>query len=129
MRKKGRWLLAIGVVLAIGLGSVTYSLFIHSGTTTLTVSELRSQAESLYSQPVRVEGKIASGSINWDEQTRELRFALTDDIESLTVVYTGVVPDEFKPGADLVVEGRYHPDEVFEALNLGSSRSFCNLCH
>jgi len=129
LRKRGRWFLVAAVVLAVGLGYATYSLFIHSGADYLTVSELKSQAESLYSQPVRVEGRVVPGSINWDDKTKEIRFALTDDKESLTVVYEGIVPDSFKPGADLAVEGRYRPDGVFEALSFGSRRSVCNLCH
>ena len=129
MRKKGRWLLVAAVVLAVGLSYVAYSLFIHSGADYLTVSELKSQAESLYSQQVKVGGKVAPGSINWDDKTKEIRFALTDDKESLIIVYKGVVPDNFKPGTDLVVQGKYRPDGILEALSFGSSRSICTFCH
>ena len=108
---------------------MVYSLVIHSGADYLTVSELRSQAESLNSQQVNVEGKVAPGSINWDDKTKVMRFVLTDDRESLAIVYKGVIPDSFRPGADLVVKGRYHPDDVFEALSFGSRRSICTLCH
>ena len=86
----------------MGLSYAAYSLFIHSGADYLTVSELKSQVESLHDQPVRVEGKVVPGSINWDDKTKEIRFALTDDKESLIIVYEGIVPDNFKPGADLV---------------------------
>ena len=129
MRKKKRWLLVTAVVLALGLGYAAYALFIHTGVDYLTVSELKSQVEALNSQQVRVEGRVVPGSIDWDDTTKVMRFTLTDDRESLTIVYTGVVPDNFKPGADLVVEGKYRPDGVFEALSFGSGRSFCNLCH
>ncbi|MEE9399461.1 MAG: cytochrome c maturation protein CcmE [Dehalococcoidales bacterium] len=129
MRKRGRWLLVAAVVLAVGLSYVAYSLFIHSGADYLTVSELKSQVESLPDQQVRVGGKVAPGSIDWDDKAQVMRFALTDDKESLTIVYEGIVPDSFKPGADLVVEGRYRPDDVFQALSFGSRRSICNLCH
>ncbi len=129
MRKRGRWLLVAAVVLAVGLSYVAYSLFIHSGADYLTVSEFRSQADSLYSQPVRVGGRVAPGSIDWDDKAQVMKFTLTDDKESLAIVYEGIVPDNFKPGADLVVEGRYRPDDVFEALSFGSRRSVCNLCH
>ena len=129
MRKRGRWLLVAAVVLAVGLGYVAYSLFIHSGTENLTVSALRSQGESLYDRQLRVEGKVAAGSINWDEKSKIMRFTLTDDKESLTIVYQGFVPENFKPGAELVVEGRYRTDGVLEASSFGSRRSVCNLCH
>ncbi len=129
MRKRRRWLLLGAVVIALGLGYTAYALLIHGGTDYLTVSELKLRAESLYGQPVRVEGRVVPGSINWDDKTKEIRFALTDDEESLIIVYQGFVPDNFEPGAELVVEGRYRPDDVLEALSLGSRRSFCNACH
>ncbi len=129
MRKRRRWFLVAAVVLAVGLSYVAYSLFMHSGADYLTVSELKSQVESLPNQQVRVGGKIAPGSIDWDDKAKVMRFALTDDRESLTVVYEGIVPDNFKPGSDLVVEGRYRPDGVFEATGFGSRRSICSLCH
>ncbi len=129
MRKKKRWFLVAAVVLALGLSYTAYSLVIHTGADYLTISELKSQAESLYDQQMRIGGKVAPGSINWDDEVQVMRFVLTDDRESLTIVYKGIVPDNFKPGADLVVEGKYYPDDTFEALNFGSGRSFCNLCH
>ncbi len=129
MRKRRRWFLILVVVLVVGLSYVAYSLFIHGGVDYLTVSELKSQVESLPGQQVRVGGKVVPGSINWDDKARVMRFALTDDRESLAIVYEGIVPDNFKPGADLVVEGRYRPDDVFEAASFGSRRSLCSLCH
>jgi cytochrome c-type biogenesis protein CcmE len=129
LRKRRRWFLLAAVVLAVGLSYVAYSLFIHSGADYLTVSELKSQVEPLLDQQVRVEGKIIPGSINWNDEAKVMRFVLTDDRESLAIVYKGIVPDNFKPGADLVMEGRYRPDDVFEALSFGNRRSICSLCH
>lgn len=128
MRKR-RWFLVLVVVLVLGLGYAGYSLFIHTQADYLPVSEMMSQAESLQDQRVRVGGKVAPGSIEWDDRAKVMRFALTDGGESLTVVYEGIVPDSFKPGADLIVEGRYRQDGVLEALSFGRPRSVCNLCH
>ena len=129
MGKRRKWFLAAAVVLVLGLSYLAYSLFIHSGADYLTISQLKSQAESLYGQQLRVEGKVAPGSINWDDKERVIRFLLTDDKESLAIVYEGTVPDNFKPGADLVVGGKYRSDGVFEAMSFGSRRSICNFCH
>ncbi len=129
MRKRRKWLLVLAAVLTAGLGYTTYSLFVHTGTDYLTVSDLKSQAEFLYGQSVRVEGKVAPGSIEWDSGSQTLRFVLADDGESLAVVFQGIAPDEFKPGAELIVEGKYRTDGVLEATSFGSRRSVCNLCH
>ncbi len=129
MRKRKKWFLIAGVVLALGLGYAVYSLFIHTAVDYLTVSELKSQVESLDSQQVRVMGTIVPGSIDWDDQAEEIRFTLTDGNESLTIVYEGIVPDNFEPGAEVIVAGRPRTDGVFEALSFGSRRSLCILCH
>lgn len=120
---------ALMVVLAVGLGFTAYSLFFHSGADSLTVTELKSQAESFSDRQVKVEGRIVPGSISWDERTKEISFALADDKGSLTVVYEGVIPDSFKPGTDLVVEGTYNSDNTLQASSLGSRRSLCTFCH
>ncbi len=129
MRKRKKWLIFAAVVLAVGLSYVAYSLFVHSGADYLTVSEVKSQGESLYDQQLRVEGKVVPGSINWDEKLKIMGFTLTDDKESLMIVYEGFVPENFKPGVDVIVEGRYRTDGVLEASSFGSRRSACNLCH
>jgi cytochrome c-type biogenesis protein CcmE len=129
LRKRRRWFLVVAVVLVLGLSYAAYSLFSHTGADYLTVSELRSQVDSTYSEPVMVEGKVAPGSIDWDDKTQVMRFTLTDDRESLTIVYEGIVPNTFKPGAELIVVGRYGPDNVLEAMSLGREGSFCNSCH
>ncbi len=129
MRKRRRWILVLLVVLALGLGYMAYSLFIHSGADYLTVSELKLHTKSLPDQQLRVEGKVLPGSINWDDKTKVISFVLTDDRESMDVVYEGIVPDSFKPGVEVIVAGRYRPDGVFQAFSFGSRRSVCNLCH
>ena len=128
MRRKAWFIIAV-LVLVVGVGYAAYLLFSHKGADSLTVSELRSQAEFLDDQQIRVEGKVTPGSIDWDDKTRVIRFVLTDDKESLRIVYRGIVPDDFRPGGELVVEGRHRPDGVFEALSFSSRRSLCSFCH
>jgi len=128
LRKK-QWFIVLVLILVGGISFAAFSFFSHQGNAPLAVSELMLQAESLQDQQVRVEGKIGPGSVDWDDKAQVMRFALTDDRESLTVVYKGIVPDNFKPGADLLVDGRYRPDGVFEARSFGKPSSFCSFCH
>ncbi len=122
------WLLILIIVLAVGLSSAGFFFFVHDESGSLTVSELKSQVES-FDRQLKVEGRVAPGSVDWDDKAQVIRFALTDDRESLSVVYEGIVPDNFKPGADLEVQGRYRPDGVFEALGFGQPNTFCSFCH
>ena len=116
-------------VVAVGLAYAGYSLLVHSETGYLSVGEVKSQADSIYGQQTRVEGKITPGTIDWDSGSQTLRFVLADDGENLAVIFHGIAPDEFKPGANLIVEGKYRTDGVFEATGFGSRRSVCNICH
>ena len=70
------------------------------------------------SRGLRLGGKVAAGSINWDPKKRELQFEITDEKERVTVLYQGVIPDTFRGGADIVVEGLYTPEGVFRATEL-----------
>ena len=124
MRKK--WLLVLIGVLAVGIAYLGYSLFAHTQEDFLSVSAFKSQAQ--YDRQVNLGGKVVPGSTKWDEQTRQLRFNLSDNKESLTVVYQGVVPDDFKVGAEVIVTGKYGKD-AFEATGFISRRSLCKLCH
>ena len=90
---------------------------------------LKSQADSTIGQSVRVLGKVVPGSIKWDDKGKTIRFILADGRESLTIVYNGIVPDSFKPGVELIAEGRYHTDDILEAVSLANPRPFCSVCH
>lgn len=53
--------------------------------------------------------------------------ALSDGQERLTVAYQGTLPDSFKPGTEVIVEGN-HQSGRLEAYGL-VTKSLCNLCH
>lgn len=126
---KKRWLMLVVIILVAGLSYLAYFLLSHQGGDPLTVSELKTQAKSVYQQSVRVKGRVAPGSVAWDNKAQVITFALTDEANSLDVVYQGLVPDEFKPGVELVLEGEYRPDGTFEARRFGQPKSVCRLCH
>lgn len=117
------------LVIIVGLGYTTFLLLNHQEAEPLTVSELKSKAESLQDQQLRVKGRVVPGSIDWDDKNQIMRFVLTDDKETLNIVYPGFVYDNFKPGAESVMVGRYGPDGVFEAQSFGQPNSLCSFCH
>ena len=78
------------------------------------VGELLDEATSVTGQTVRASGNVADDVV---KDGLELRFTILDmsDSEtSLPVVYSGAVPDTFKVGNQVVVEGKY-TGGVFEA--------------
>lgn len=67
---------------------------------------------------VRINGKVAEGSIERSGSGLDLRFAVSDGSTSLPVVFHGVVPDTFTDGADVVIEGNLLADGTFRAKSL-----------
>lgn len=112
---KKRFLIG-GIISFLALAYLGFS-FASSFTYYLTPSELKTQ-DSIYGKKVRVNGKVAPESITWDAKDLILKFHITDDRESLPVIYKGVVPDTFKVGGDVVVEGSYSPQGTFQANRL-----------
>ena len=103
------------------LGAVAYLIYANTQSNAaydMTVSQLR-QCTNCVSQSVRVEGIVQKGSIQRDEATQRLAFVVSDGTQSLPVVYTGVVPDIFNAGIQVVVEGHYAgQNAAFQAQTL-----------
>jgi cytochrome c-type biogenesis protein CcmE len=108
-----RWQLAI-VALVI-VGAIGYLVYNGLGTSVYyqTVSEL--QAGTGHGQQIRLAGNVVDGSIRREEGSSAVRFAVADASGNLPVVYSGVVPDIFGPGIEVVVEGKYNPSTGFVA--------------
>ncbi len=64
-------------------------------------------------QRIRMGGLVEPGSVVKDG--KDIRFAVTDGSHSLPVHYVGLLPDLFKEGTGVVVEGRMGSDNVFTA--------------
>lgn len=86
----------------------------------LTVPEVLAKQPGQLTETQKVDGIITPGSVQWDPKTLNLSFKLADKAAStsLTVHYRGVVPDSFKPGEELIVEGVYQGNGVFFASAL-----------
>ena len=68
----------------------------------------------------RVNGKVATGTIQRMPDGRQVKFTIKDKdgAAALPVDFTGIVPDTCVDDADVVVEGNRRPDGVFEATTL-----------
>ena len=117
MLRKKRFLIS-GIILFVAIGYLGYTGFVGGATYYYTVSELTEQGSSIYGENVRVNGQAVPGSVQQETAGRTLRFTITDGEESLAVIYHGVVPDSFKVGNDVVVEGHLDSDGIFQANTL-----------
>ncbi len=84
----------------------------------LTVSEVLAQPFENQDQTLRVGGNVSPGSVQWDPKNLILLFTIQDEKASIAVDYKGVVPDSFKPGGEIIVEGTYTGDGKFKATTI-----------
>ena len=84
----------------------------------LTVSEVLAQPFENQDQTLRVGGNVSPGSVKWDPKNLRLLFTIQDETASIDVDYEGVVPDSFKPGREVIVEGTYTGDGQFKATTI-----------
>lgn len=114
MLKKKRYLIG-GFILIAALVSLGYLSFMGGLTYYYEVNELLNTTTSISGQTIRVSGNVADDVVR---DGLDMQFTILDMSEkeiSLPVVYTGVVPDTFKVGNQVVVEGQYTSGGVFEA--------------
>lgn len=63
---------------------------------------------------IRIGGMVVAGS--WKKQPPAVnQFDLTDTLKTITVTYTGLVPDLFREGQGVVTEGILEADGSFKA--------------
>jgi len=104
-------LLALGAATALILMAVSDSLLYFYSPTDL---KDRPVAEG---QRFRLGGLVEEGSVAKSGET--VRFVVTDLVNQVSVVYTGILPDLFREGQGVVTEGRLDPaNGVFQASNV-----------
>lgn len=102
------------------IGAVIYLVIANTGASAqyyMSIHELRA-CTTCATRTIRVAGNVQAGSIVRDEKTQVVRFTIVDSSESMPVVYSGVVPDIFGAGVQVVVEGKLNSQGVFQAQNL-----------
>jgi cytochrome c-type biogenesis protein CcmE len=100
---------AVGALIYIGVrGSSMYYM---------TLAELKSKADTVYGDSIRLGATVVDGSIQsgGDGVTR---FVVTDGTNTLPVSYGGSLPNTFGDGADVVLQGRLTASGTFEAASL-----------
>jgi cytochrome c-type biogenesis protein CcmE len=124
MTRKKRFL--IGAALLVG--AVTYLVYAgvrESSVYYLTIDEFLHKKATLVDEGVRVAGRVKDGSVakKTSPTGTELQFVLTDFNKSdgVKVFYTGILPDMFAEGRDVIVEGKYARDGILRAQSVMTS--------
>ena len=113
----------LGAVLVLALGYMVFAAFPGNVLYFLTVSEFMGGEEYRDGRTIRVAGALVDGSFHRQDKSTFANFQLIDKEggapERLAASYVGVMPDLFfNPQSEIILEGRYGPDDVFEAESI-----------
>ncbi len=64
---------------------------------------------------IRVGGLVTNGSVQRQADGLTVNFDITDNAETITVQYTGILPDLFREGQGIVAHGRLQGNRMFIA--------------
>ncbi len=110
-----------GIILFLAIGSLGWVGLTNSATYYYGVNAFLGRSDLLNGQSVRINGTVVAGSTETVSGGLGIQFVIKDtETPSVTlpVVYRGVVPDTFKTDNEIVVEGKYSAEGVFEASTI-----------
>ncbi len=71
--------------------------------------------EAPFNHPIRVGGLVTAGSVKRQSDGLTVLFDITDNAETVTIQYTGILPDLFREGQGIVALGELGKDQRFVA--------------
>lgn len=108
------FLLIIGGIIYLGSTVFKSSLQYY-----VTVDEFLASPATYAGKTLKVAGKVKDGSIQKSTgETLVYDFVVVGVSGELPVRYTGLVPDTFKAGGDVVATGKMGPDGKFHAHHI-----------
>ena len=66
----------------------------------------------------RLGGMVETGSLRREDDGLTMHFVVTDTVNKINVVYTGIVPDLFREGKGVVAQGKLGENGVFQAAEV-----------
>lgn len=117
-RQRLKLILLIGCVLGVATALSAYGLRGYA-TYFRTPTEIQSQTQNPQ-RLLRVGGMVVTGSIRQDTQASDhYVFQIADNTHTLDVIYNGILPDLFREGQGIVIEGYVRdPAKPFEATRV-----------
>jgi cytochrome c-type biogenesis protein CcmE len=111
----------IRLVVALGAAVFLAAALIYTSFSASTEASKPSQLEP--GRSYEVTGKVVKGSISRDGDELRFRIRDRDGQESVPVSYTGVVPDPFREGREVIVSG-----ELQQGTFVGERDSLVTKC-
>jgi cytochrome c-type biogenesis protein CcmE len=105
----GGILLGVGAATAIALNAFQDNMLYYYNPSQIAAGEAPA------GKNIRVGGLVTKGSVQRTPGSLEVRFVLTDLEHTLTVRYSGLLPDLFREGQGIIAHGRMNDRAEFVA--------------
>ena len=79
------------------------------------VKEVQAMGEAAYGEGLRVRGFLVPGSLQKSLTSLEATFLIEEDGHQMKVRYNKELPDTFRDGSEVLLEGEYTREGVFHA--------------
>jgi cytochrome c-type biogenesis protein CcmE len=118
MTRKQKRLAGIGGM--VGVVALAVGLVLQSLSTSIAFfnspTDIVSNAPAP-TQRIRLGGLVEQGSVQRGADSK-VRFRVTDSVQTVPVVYAGLLPDLFREGQGIVAQGAFLPDRSFRATQV-----------
>jgi len=105
--------LFIAAGLGVGIGLTLYAL--RQNLNMFFTPTQVAAGEIPAGREIRVGGMVKEGSVRHADDSLEVRFIATDYASDVPIHYDGILPDLFREGQGIVVEGQVDPTGVLQA--------------
>ena len=109
----GALLVAASALGFISMGNIGENLVYYWDPTQLSAA-----GDKAYGATIRLGGVVKAGTLDWDTDSNELRFIVSDTTSEVRVHASGAPPQMFREGIGVVVEGTLARSGVFESDRL-----------
>ena len=96
-------------VLALALSGLMYTTLSEGAEYYKHVDEVMTDPSVWHGKPLQLHGYVVENSVFARKSTLEYRFEVQSNGKVVQARYTGVLPDTFKGGAEVVLKGRLGP--------------------
>ena len=114
-KRSRRKVLIFAVVFGVGLATVLGLTAFEENLLYFYSPTQVKAGEAPETHSFRVGGLVVDGSVVRAEDSLKVQFDLTDNEETMTVEYTGILPDLFREGQGIVAMGTIQADGRFVA--------------
>ena len=116
MTPRRQRMLVVGLVIAGVAGAVGLSLRAFQENLLFFYTPTQALAgEPPAGKKFRLGGLVQKGSVRRESGALEVKFDVTDNKDTVTVAYSGVLPDLFRDGQGVIAMGYLEPDGTFRA--------------